>query len=140
MNRITRGFDISNLSLNQTRCGEGCGKAKANLLPRFLFHLNRLLQPRKIPTSFPLASNIRKRANAGALASALMNPTAGEKQIVILVAQGRTNREIADKLGLAEQTVRNYLSEIYAKTENKNRVELTLFAVRAGWVEAAGEK
>jgi NarL family two-component system response regulator LiaR len=69
-----------------------------------------------------------------------MNPTAGEKQIVILVAQGRTNREIADKLGLAEQTVRNYLSEIYAKTENKNRVELTLFAVRAGWIEAAGEK
>jgi len=69
-----------------------------------------------------------------------MNPTAGEKQIVILVAQGRTNREIADKLGLAEQTVRNYLSEIYIKTENKNRVGLTMFTVRAGWIEAAGEK
>jgi len=66
--------------------------------------------------------------------------TALEKEIVILVAQGRTNREIAEKLCLAEQTVRNYLSEIYAKTENKNRVGLTMFAVRVGWIEAAGEK
>lgn len=66
--------------------------------------------------------------------------TALEKEIVILVAQGRTNREIAEKLCLAEQTVRNYLSEIYAKTENKNRVGLTMFAVRVGWIEAAEEK
>ena len=70
-----------------------------------------------------------------------MEPLKGlGKGIVILVAHGRTNREIAGKLGLAEQTVRNYLSEIYAKTENKNRVGLTMFAVRAGWIEAAGEK
>jgi len=66
--------------------------------------------------------------------------TALEKEIVILVAQGRTNREIAEKLCLAEQTVRNYLSEIYTKTENKNRVGLTMFAVRVGWIEAAEEK
>ena len=42
--------------------------------------------------------------------------TAVEKQIVILVAQGHTNREIADKLCLAEQTVHNYLSAVYEKS------------------------
>ncbi|OQY93133.1 MAG: hypothetical protein B6D41_07790 [Chloroflexi bacterium UTCFX4] len=69
-----------------------------------------------------------------------MNPTAGEKQIVILVAQGCTSREIAEKLYLAEQTVRNYLSAIYAKTASKNRVGLMIFAVRVGWIDSAREK
>ena len=66
--------------------------------------------------------------------------TALEKEIVILVAQGSKNREIAEKLCLAEQTVRNYLSNIYAKTDSKNRVELTMFAVRAGWINSTREK
>lgn len=48
-----------------------------------------------------------------------------EKEIVILVAQGHRNREIAQKLSLAEQTIRNYLSEIYAKVDVKNRAGLT---------------
>lgn len=63
-----------------------------------------------------------------------------EKQIVILIAQGHTNREIADKLSLAEQTVRNYVCEIYAKTGSKNRAGLTMFAVRMGWIDSAREK
>jgi len=66
--------------------------------------------------------------------------TALEKQIVILVAQGHTNREIAKKLGLAEQTVRNYLSAIYAKTGAKNRVRLTRLALRAGWIDSARQE
>jgi len=63
-----------------------------------------------------------------------------EKQIVVLVAQGHTNREIAKKLGLAEQTVRNYLSAIYAKTGAKNRVRLTRLALRAGWIDSARQE
>ena len=66
--------------------------------------------------------------------------TALEKEIVIMVAQGSKNREIAEKLCLAEQTVRNYLSNIYAKTDSKNRVELTMFAVRAEWINSTREK
>ncbi len=61
--------------------------------------------------------------------------TALEKEIVILVAQGFKNREIADKLCLAEQTVRNYLTVIYRKTDIRNRSELVLFAVRSRLVE-----
>jgi DNA-binding NarL/FixJ family response regulator len=63
-----------------------------------------------------------------------------EKEIVILVAKGHTNREIAEKLCVAEQTVRNYLSAIYTKTGSNNRVELTIFAIRAGWIDSAREK
>ncbi|MDL1897556.1 response regulator transcription factor [Anaerolineae bacterium CFX7] len=66
--------------------------------------------------------------------------TPSEKEIVILVAQGYKNREIAEKLSLAEQTVRNYLSAIYAKTGSKNRVGLTIFAMRTRWIDSAREK
>jgi DNA-binding NarL/FixJ family response regulator len=41
---------------------------------------------------------------------------------------------------LAEQTVRNYLSAIYAKTKAKNRVELAMLAVNAGLIDSAREK
>lgn len=55
-----------------------------------------------------------------------------EKKIVILVAQGLKNREIAEKLCLGEQTVRNYLSEIYNKVGVNNRAALTSYAWRMG--------
>lgn len=60
-----------------------------------------------------------------------------EKQIVILVARGCKNREIAEKLCLAEQTVRNYVCAIYAKTGAKNRVGLTMYALRAELIDSA---
>lgn len=55
-----------------------------------------------------------------------------EKEIAILVAQGYRNREIAVKLCLAQQTIRNYLTEIYAKAGVKNRAGLTNWAWEIG--------
>ena len=66
--------------------------------------------------------------------------TALEKQIVILVAQGYTNREVAEKLCLAEQTVRNYVCAIYEKVGVKNRAGLTSYAWQQGWIDSAQEK
>lgn len=60
--------------------------------------------------------------------------TALEKRIAILVAQGHTNREIADRLCLAEQTVKNYLCKIYEKAGVKNHAELTMLAWQQRWI------
>ncbi len=62
--------------------------------------------------------------------------TALEKEIVILVALGCKNREIADKLCLAEQTARNYLCVIYQKVGIKNRAGLTSYAWEQGWIDS----
>jgi DNA-binding NarL/FixJ family response regulator len=53
-----------------------------------------------------------------------------EGQVVNLVADGLTNREIAGKLGLGEHTVSNYLFRIYNKLGVSSRVELVLYVMK----------
>ncbi len=54
-----------------------------------------------------------------------------ERRILELIAQGKTNREIAATLYLAEKTVKNYVSNLLIKLEMKRRTEAAVFAVRA---------
>jgi two-component system, NarL family, response regulator DevR len=50
-----------------------------------------------------------------------------ERRIVDLVAEGWTNREIADRLQLAEKTIRNYVSTILGKVGVRNRTQLAVY-------------
>jgi two-component system, NarL family, nitrate/nitrite response regulator NarL len=51
-----------------------------------------------------------------------------ERQIIESVIAGLTNREIAKKLAVSEDTVKHHLTRIYAKTGVKNRLKLGLWA------------
>jgi len=55
-----------------------------------------------------------------------------ERDILSLVGQAATNREIAQRLGISEKTVRNRLSVIFDKLHINNRTQAALFAVRQG--------
>ena len=55
--------------------------------------------------------------------------TAREAEVVQLLAEGMSTRDISHKLALAEHTIRNYLSAIYDKLGVSSRVELALYAV-----------
>ncbi len=55
--------------------------------------------------------------------------TVREAEVVHLLAEGLSTREISQKLSLAEHTVRNYLCNIYDKLGVSTRVELALYAV-----------
>ena len=57
-----------------------------------------------------------------------------ERQILILVAQGRSNREVGTKLGLSAHTVRNHISRVCAKLGLSRRVELGAYAARMGYL------
>lgn len=50
-----------------------------------------------------------------------------EKEIIYLVAEGLSNREIADKICLGEGTVRNYISTILEKLNLRDRTQLAVF-------------
>lgn len=53
-----------------------------------------------------------------------------EAKICKYVAQGSSNRAIAHKLRLSEQTVKNYLGEIFRKVGVDNRVQLALLSAK----------
>jgi DNA-binding NarL/FixJ family response regulator len=56
--------------------------------------------------------------------------TKREEEVVKLVVEGFSNREAAQKLGLTEHTVSNYLFRIYDKIGISSRVELVLYALK----------
>lgn len=56
-----------------------------------------------------------------------MGITEKELDIIELIADGCSNREIADQLFLSEGTVRNYLSSILEKLELRDRTQLAVF-------------
>ena len=62
-------------------------------------------------------------------ASAFANLSTQEKHVLLLVSEGRTNREIAKSLFLGEGTVRNYVSSILSKLGVSNRAEAAAYAV-----------
>jgi DNA-binding NarL/FixJ family response regulator len=55
--------------------------------------------------------------------------TAREEQVVALVADGLSNREIASELNLSEHTIKKYMFRIFDKLGISSRVELVLYAV-----------
>lgn len=58
--------------------------------------------------------------------------TPREEQVVALVAEGLSNREIAQELALSEHTVKKYVFRIFDKLGISTRVELVLYAVNHG--------
>jgi two-component system, NarL family, response regulator DevR len=53
-----------------------------------------------------------------------------ERKILDLLAEGLTNREIADRMYLAEKTVKNYVSNMLAKMGMQRRTEAAVYAAR----------
>ncbi len=62
-------------------------------------------------------------------ASAFANLSQQERHVLLLVSEGKTNREIAKALYLGEGTVRNYVSSILSKLGVSNRAEAAAYAV-----------
>lgn len=58
--------------------------------------------------------------------------TERETQVLRLLARGKTNLQIAQELNVAEVTVRTHVSHILGKLGANNRVQATLYALRAG--------
>jgi two-component system nitrate/nitrite response regulator NarL len=73
-----------------------------------------------------------QRADASAKPSARL--TRREREVLILVAGGTTNKEIATALGIRPDTVKNHLQNILDKLHLENRVQAATYALREGLV------
>jgi DNA-binding CsgD family transcriptional regulator len=56
--------------------------------------------------------------------------TRREREIVLAILDGCTNREMSQRFGISEQTVKNQLSTLYAKVGVSSRLELAVWAQR----------
>jgi DNA-binding NarL/FixJ family response regulator len=56
--------------------------------------------------------------------------TGQERRILVLIADGLTNRQIAEQIHLAEKTVKNYVSNLLAKLGMERRTQAAVFAAR----------
>jgi DNA-binding NarL/FixJ family response regulator len=85
------------------------------------------------------AAGIRAPATEEAPEKALFALSDGEREIVAGVAEGLTNRALAERCGLSEPAVRHALTRIYRALAVKNRMGLARLALQIGLAEADGQ-
>jgi two-component system, NarL family, nitrate/nitrite response regulator NarL len=64
--------------------------------------------------------------------------TTRERALVAAVLDGCSNREIARRLNVSEQTIKNQFSVLFQKLGVASRLELAMFAIRQGLTERTG--
>ena len=87
----------------------------------------RLLDALRSGTRFGVPS-----ARAGVPASDGLTPR--EVEVVLLIAQGRSNTEIAEELVVSTATVKTHVNHIFAKTGLRDRAQLVAYAYQVGLV------
>lgn len=71
-----------------------------------------------------------RRAAAGEAQDELAELTHQERKILLLVAEGKTNREIAAEVFLSDKTVKNYVSSILSKLNLQRRAQAAAFVAK----------
>ena len=59
----------------------------------------------------------------------------GELEVIRALAQGKSDRQIANALGISEKTVRNHTSNIYRKLHIFDRTQAVIYAIREGVID-----
>ena len=74
------------------------------------------------------------RRTAPTRESPMENVTERELEVIDLVAQGRSNQEIAKELVISEKTVKTHISNILSKLQLEDRTQLAIYAIKNGLV------
>jgi two-component system, NarL family, response regulator LiaR len=81
----------------------------------------------KVFQQFKIMSEITEKSNAEGL-------TERELEILALIANGASNREIGDKLFLSEKTIKNYITSIFQKLQTNDRTQAAVYAIQRGLI------
>ena len=75
---------------------------------------------------------LARMRNGATVTDELAKLTDQERRIVVLVGEGMTNRQIAERLGLAEKTVKNHVSRLLAKLGLERRTQAAVLVAKLG--------
>jgi DNA-binding NarL/FixJ family response regulator len=84
-----------------------------------------------------IAQFAAQKPRAPRAAAVLSELTEREREVLVLIGQGRSNGEIGATLFIAEQTVKTHVGKILAKIGARDRVQAVIFAYDSGLVEPA---
>ncbi len=99
---------------------------------RELGNVVRAIAQGEVYVSPSLAAGILVTLTRSRPADPLEELTEREREILKLVGQGLTNREIGNRLHLSEKTIKHYITNILQKLQVRSRVEAALLAARRG--------
>lgn len=113
----------------------GAARGEAPISGAMAAKLLRELSPRERVEVPPAASEPEEGRSEKPARRGLL--TRREKEVLQLVAEGLSNRDIAERLRIAENTVKNHLRNILEKLHMQNRAQAVAYAIRQGWLESA---
>ena len=85
----------------------------------------------------PMLRGAAPSATPGADARALADLTPREREVLVQMAYGATNTEIAEQFVVSEATVKTHVGRVLAKTGSRDRVQAVVLAYRTGLVQPA---
>ena len=94
-------------------------RGEARLHPDIAHKLMEQVAHQAGPASAPLAEHLTER----------------EREVVRLVAQGRSNAEIAQTLIISDKTVKTHISNVLSKLNLQDRTQLAIYAIKNGLVD-----
>jgi len=103
------------------------------------FDLFAALERGEAPLSRGLAGKIVRYLAAGGGTGQAAGLTHREDEVLRLVAEGKTNQDIADDLTISEATVKFHMSNILGKLHLENRAQVVAFAHRHGLAPQPGD-
>lgn len=70
-----------------------------------------------------------------ALGAVMASVPPRQKQVGSLIAEGLTNEEIADRLGISKGTVETHRADLFARLDIHNVADMTKYALARGWIK-----
>lgn len=86
-----------------------------------------------------LVKDYLQRGGGATEAAPLSGLTEREREVLMLIAEGLTNKQIGQRLGISPKTVARHRDNITRKLDLSSRAELTRYAIQKGLVDLSGE-
>ena len=106
------------------------GYVLKGLPARELAHIVRRVAAGEVYASPTLAAGMLRELTAKRPQNPLSELSEREREVLSLVAEGMTNREIGERVHLAEKTIKHHMTNILGKLHVRSRVEAALLATR----------